>query len=962
MSDFVPGQRWFSSAEPELGLGTVMRLAGRSVQIVFTGTGTIRQYAIASAPLARAEFRRGDRIRVEQADLLVDTVDERGGLLHYRCGERVISEGELDPEQPVSKADTRLLAGRVDRSDQFELRQTCMRRRAQALTHPGWGVLGARIDLIPHQLRVAEIAAARRPPRLLLADEVGLGKTIEACLILAQQLACGRASRALVLLPDSLVHQWFVELLRRFNLRFSLFDEERCAAIEEGAPGINPFEDEQQVIAPLSWLAGDRKRREQLLQAGWDLLVVDEAHHLGWTPEQASPQYALVEALAAQTAGVILLTATPEQLGRAGHFARLRLLDPARYADFAVFSAESERFVAVSGGVDDLLSGRQPDSAGVARLAALFGEEAPLLPARIEAIASATALEATGLRAALIDDLIDRHGTGRVMVRNRRTAVGGFPRRIAHIEVLDPTDRAPDLEGRLRAEFHADIGTPEHVEPEHDYARDPRIDWLLAVLARIAPAKVLLLCRSRSKVQALEEALRLRSGMPVARFHEDMNLLQRDRNAAYFADPDGARLLIASEIGAEGRNFQFAQHLVLWDLPLDPDMLEQRIGRLDRIGQRGDVNLHASAIAHSPQHALLRWYVDGLDAFSGVCADGRELLREFGAELTALALDDLPLGERSGADDATDALAALNQRTQLRHAELSVQILRGRDRLLELASQRGADAGELRKALIEEDDRAAQDDYPLRLLEQFGVHHESLARGIWLLDPEYLTLDAFEAFKHGPCSATFDRAIALARDDLLFLRADHPLLLAAEDLVLGSETGNAAFLLDETLPPRTVLLEAVFVLECIAPRGLHVERYLPPEPLRCVVDTRLQLRDGFVPSARARERAAERSVDLQRYRKSMATLVPPLVKRAGEAAMQQAGASIDAALAAATGLLQHEIERLQALAAVNPAVRAEEIQSLRSELDALTRLLPQARPRLDSVRLIASPDFLKLVG
>src|SRR5690606_26686691 len=153
-------------------------------------------------------------------------------------------------------------------------------------------------------------------------------------------------------------------------------------------------------------------------------------------------------------------------------------------------------------------------------------------------------------RDALIDTLIDRHGTGRVMIRNRRAAVGGFPQRVKHLATLPANAADPAQHGRLLAEFHADVGSPGHIEPEHDYAKDPRLDWLLGLLDEIAPAKLLLLCRSRAKVQALEEALRLRSGMAVARFHEDMNLLQRDRNAAYFAlEEDGARLLIASEIG-----------------------------------------------------------------------------------------------------------------------------------------------------------------------------------------------------------------------------------------------------------------------------------------------------------------------------------------------------------------------------------------------------------------------------
>src|SRR5699024_1590291 len=158
-----------------------------------------------------------------------------------------------------------------------------------------WGLASARIDLIEHQLRVAGIAASRRPPRVLLADEVGLGKTIEAGMIVARQLARGRADRVLVLVPDPRVNQWFVEPLRRFNLPFAIFDEERCAAIEQSDPEHTPFEDEQLVIAGQGLFDAASERKAQLLRAGWDLLVVDEAHHLEWTPESASPRYTLVE-------------------------------------------------------------------------------------------------------------------------------------------------------------------------------------------------------------------------------------------------------------------------------------------------------------------------------------------------------------------------------------------------------------------------------------------------------------------------------------------------------------------------------------------------------------------------------------------------------------------------------------------------------------------------------------------
>ncbi|HMB55588.1 MAG TPA: RNA polymerase-associated protein RapA [Arenimonas sp.] len=952
MSDFLPGQRWFSSAEPELGLGTVLRLAGRQVQIVFTGSGVLRHYAIGSAPLLRAAFRSGDRVQIGGSATIVERVDELDGLLRYHCAGRCHAEGELDAEQPVSQADARLLAGRVDRNDRFELRRELLQRRAQARAHPGWGVLGARIDLIPHQLRVAEIAAARRPPRLLLADEVGLGKTIEACLIAAQLIASGRARRVLILVPESLVNQWFVELLRRFNLAFSIYDEERCEALELTEKNANPFEDEQLVIASVDWLASHDKRGEQALAADWDLLLVDEAHHLAWSPAAASPAYDLVEALAGQIPALLLLTATPEQLGLGGHFARLRLLDPARYTDLESFVAEQKHYLALSALAERLLASESLTAGDIETLAPLFPGEGDLLASRLAKIAHGDG----DARDALLADLIDRHGTGRVMIRNRRAAVGGFPTRIADIDILDAGDD-PAQPGLLQAEFEHDLGAViDHLddgdEPAHDYKNDPRTDWLLRKLDEIAPAKALLLCRTRAKVQALEEALRLRSGLPVARFHEDMNLLQRDRNAVYFAEPEGARLLIASEIGAEGRNFQFAQHLIFWDLPLHPDMLEQRIGRLDRIGQLGDVNVHVAAIAGSPQEVLLRWYHEGLDAFTGVVADGRELLRRFGEELIQLAETD--------AEQREPALTKLIERTRSTHVELAELIAQGRDRLLELGSRQGQGDDALMTALRENDVASGDDDYPMRLLEAFGVHHEPLSPTLWLLDPEYLTTEGFAELKNGPRQATFDRATALARDDLLYLRADHPMLRSAQEMLLSSETGNVAFLIDDSLPPRSVILESVFVLECVAQESLNADRFLPPTPVSIAIDTRLQARPDFAPNERAGLRAGDRQFDLSPMRKVLQALVPPMLEKARGESETRCAALIESAVIHADALLGNELLRIEALARVNPAVRPEEIAALRAEREQLLAALPTARPRLDSLRLVASADFLSL--
>jgi ATP-dependent helicase HepA len=949
---FVPGQRWISSAEPELGLGTVLRVEGRGVQVLFAKAGVLRPYAMDSAPLLRAEFRAGQRVAGKGIAFLVERVEIRDELLIYRGEGRELEEGQLDDEQSVSQADDRLIGGRTDPVAQFELRLEGLQRRAEARRSPAWGLAAARIGLVPHQLRVAGIASARRPPRVLLADEVGLGKTIEAGMIIARQLATGRASRVLLLLPDTLVYQWFVELLRRFNLSFAIYDEERCDALaqpdaEQAGNDSNPFEDEQLVIADFSFLESSPKYAQQLLQAPWDLLVVDEAHHLAWSPEAASPRYTMVEQLAAAIPGVILLTATPEQLGRSGHFARLRLLDPQRYHDLDGYLAEADTYQTLSKIADKLLDGEALDDTQRATLAEAFDGDEALTAQLAESTKPANARE-------LLAALIDRHGTGRAMFRNNRAGVGGFPTRVPEWHLLDADTLEESTRQSLLAEFHADIQQPPALI-EVDYSADPRIDTLISLLERHPQDKFLLICRSQAKVLALEEALRTKSGVGVARFHEGLGIIQRDRNAAYFAQPDGARLLLCSEIGSEGRNFQFAHRLILWDLPLDPDLLEQRIGRLDRIGQKHDINVHILAVADSAQHVLARWYDEGVDAFRMSPADGRELLRRYGEPLAQLA------EEHARGDDSRDQeLDALLTDTRASHESMAQLIRGGRDHLLELASSRDLHADELSQAFRREDQDPSRDAFVQRLLEGFGIHAEELGGQVLLLDPQYLSTDALPGFAEGPQSVTFVREVALAREDLPLLRLDHPLVASALDLALSSEQGNAAFMVDDELPARTALLQAVYLLECVADRRLDAERFLPTLPIVVTIDTKLVERADFQPSELSLRRSAARTIEVARYRKFLGKLVPPMLARAETLASARGQASIDDALTLATATLDGELSRLLALRAVNPSISEMEIIAVSDERTQLLAALPLARLRLDAVRFVVSGDFLAL--
>ena len=357
---FAIGQRWISETENSLGLGMITALDFRSVTLHFPATDETRIYAVTQAPLTRIALNKGEQLHHQagwQGEVL--DVQEMNGLLFYLVknvqGEDVIvNEKELSPIISFSQAKDRLFSSQIDRSEHFALRYQTLLHQQEQFQSPLRGLRGNRAGLIPHQLHIAQEVGNRINPRVLLADEVGLGKTIEAGMILQNQLFAEKVQRVLIIVPETLQHQWLVEMLRRFNLHFSLFDEERCEDFAEQA--INPFSTESLIICALDWLKAHPHRVQQAIEAEFDCLIVDEAHHLAWSENAPSAAYLLVEQLANDIPSVLLLTATPEQLGLESHFARLRLLDPERFYDYQAFLKEQENYQPVADAVQSLLS------------------------------------------------------------------------------------------------------------------------------------------------------------------------------------------------------------------------------------------------------------------------------------------------------------------------------------------------------------------------------------------------------------------------------------------------------------------------------------------------------------------------------------------------------------------------------------------------------------------------------
>ena len=945
MTDFCAGQRWISESEPELGLGAVLRTSVRTVTLVFGASAETREYARDNAPLRRVRFRPGDAITSqERQTMMVESVVDRDGLIFYRGDGQEWGETKLSDTISFNQPEERLLAGQVDAPEIFELRVAALRHQHSRRKSKVRGFTGGRIDLIPHQLYIASEVAGRLAPRVLLADEVGLGKTIEACLILHRLILTGRAQRVLIVLPESLVHQWFVELLRRFNLWFHIFDEERCEAIEATHPEVNPFLDDQLVLTSIGLFTRNEARLRQALAAGWDMLVVDEAHHLGWSPGSVSPEYAVAEALGRQSPGLLLLTATPEQLGMASHFARLRLLDPERFYDLNEFIHEAESYRDVARLAAKLQARQQFSAADAKLLARILTETEAVVQSKLEQIVAGD----EGTHGEMMDALLDRHGTGRVMFRNTRATIRGFPRRVARLRPIEAPAGQPVLFDELAEEFTADTdaGATEFFKP--DFSKDPRLDWLAELLRSLGEEKVLLICRTRAKVEAIDAALRQRLNVKMAAFHEGLPLVQRDRHAAWFAEPDGARLLLCSEIGSEGRNFQFAHHLVLFDLPLDPELLEQRIGRLDRIGQASEIQVHVPFVAASSQEVLACWYHEALNSFEKNLHGGRALLEQFGAKVIDLAQDFHETQPESGKE-----LDKLISETRVARDELATRLEQGRDRLLELNSFRAEAAEKLVHGIRQQDEDRTLEKFMVAVFDHFSIHVEELTHRTYRLGSAGVFAESFPGLPAEGITVTGDRRRALAREDVQFLTWDHPLVTGALDLLLGSEEGNSSIGVWPDAKTTGLYLETVYLLECIAPPPLHADRFLPPTPLRVLVDHRGHDAGGTITAQllqpQLKRGDAYALLDEPEFREE---LLPGLLAKSQAIATGLIASLVAQARKEMATQLDQEIARLTELQKVNRSVRPEEIESLVRQKSELDEHLSNARLRLDAIRLI----------
>jgi ATP-dependent helicase HepA len=829
----------------------------------------------------------------------------------------------------LNQPEKRLFHGQFDDPNWFETRYRCWVQQNEFANSGVVGLVGARVELIPHQIHIANQVGNRFAPRVLLADEVGLGKTIEAALIIHMQIITGRAQRVLIVVPDSLVHQWLVEMLRKVNLAFSVFDNERIEAVKES--GENPFDQEQLVLCSQSFVC-QTKVLEQACNTSWDILVVDEAHHLHWSENEVSTDYQAIERLSKIATSVLLLTATPDQLGHQSHFARLRLLDPARFYDYEEFLTQEKGYSELAQAVTPLIEDRAPSNTEIAIL--------KLVVPNIDL--NEFMLDSAEDRAQLVSRMVDQHGTGRLLFRNRRAAIKGFPIRITHaVKLRLPKEYALSL---LEQDDIAHALHPERTLMLDDAwpSYDPRVTWLIDWLEANKDEKVLVICAHASTALQIAEYMRAKTSIRHTVFHEGMSIIERDKAAHFFSENEkGAQVMMCSEIGSEGRNFQFSRHLVLFDLPLNPDLLEQRIGRLDRIGQKNDINLHVPYFEGTAQEVLFNWYSQGLGAFDATCPVGADVYKRLESDLHHA------LATPSDAENWQDVVAQGHQLTEI----LKRQIEEGRDRLLEINAKGNSASEEVLENIVYAENPVSMLKFMTRLFDSLGIVQEEKDAHSFILSQNENTLFPISSISDEGLEVTYKRETATQREHLTFITPDSALVTQCIDSVLSDVIGKSSlcFVNKPDTAVGAYWIQIIAVLNPSAPPGLQLYRYLPATPTKVCLDAKLQVcGDEFTTIFKVKPKMANQLMT------ALATPISDTIKAALNVASNELGNVKKAALINMEYELDEEINRLTELKVSNPSIRQEEIDFLVSQKEQLLKTIQDAEPILDSVRVVVN--------
>jgi ATP-dependent helicase HepA len=379
----------------------------------------------------------------------------------------------------------------------------------------------------------------------------------------------------------------------------------------------------------------------------------------------------------------------------------------------------------------------------------------------------------------------------------------------------------------------------------------------------------------------------------------------------------------------------------LFDLPLVPDLLEQRIGRLDRIGQKYDVCIHVPYFDMSAQQVLLDWYHQGLGAFERTCPTGMTVYEETQEMLHACIQEprDIP------------KLQQLINQTASLHRELKVKLEQGRDKLLELNSSGQGRIDVFLEQILQAEQSPKLELFMTRLFDAIGFLQEDHDESCYLLRPTETMISPLPGLDEEGMTITYERTTATLLEHVTFLSWDHPMIQHAMDMLTTDVIGKSsiAFCRDKRKPAGAYWLECLFVLSGKAAKGLQLSRFLPPTPLKICIDAQSQpINKPFIQLEPVLPKIGNQLIS------ALKSQIEKCLQNAYQQAEQEAVLVKKKRISQMQELLGSELTRLQSLQKVNPTIRDEEIEHVANQIDSLKSIMGEARLHLEAVRLIVN--------
>lgn len=532
-------------------------------------------------------------------------------------------------------------AGEIPGGDRFELKTEAWVLQLAYSNDKLLSLSNSRTQILAHQVESTHRVISALVPRFLLADEVGLGKTIEAGLVLKEMIFRHEHRRILIVCPASLVMQWQNELRSKFNEEFAVIDRHALARIKRTAGGENPWLGTDRIICSLDFIKS-KSNLELLADARWDTVIIDEAHRLRRDSLRSTLAYSAGETLSARAKSLLLLTATPFRGKLEELYYLIRLLDKNLLGPFQTFyntyCIGNADLAPLREKISEVIIRRTKKEVGgfTRRMARtirfeLFPEERELYDATTRYVseeynrAMQSENRAVGFVMTVFQKLLDSSSRAlHSALRNRRDRLasileksdGEVLRHFSLEKTLEPDLSDPDdidessdallsqTLNKTRQELAAEIATLEGLvalaEAIPANKKGEKLREMMRVLIKKS-RKVLIFTQFRTTQDYLSEIL---SGFRLELFHGSMSRDQKEEAILNFREK--ADILISTEAGGEGRNLQFCHVLINYDLPWSPLKIEQRIGRIHRFGQPKDVQIYNFSTAGTVAEKVLK--------------------------------------------------------------------------------------------------------------------------------------------------------------------------------------------------------------------------------------------------------------------------------------------------------------------------------------------------------------------